>query len=711
MARDDMGLEEAAPAVSSPRPPDSDFLPLETAAPRAAAPPPPRPAAVQVAAPPPPPPRPALVQAAAPPRPAPLQAVPPPPPAPVAVERKPDERTIPTSACLPEDADPGIMADFIAEGRDYIEQAEGSLLALEVNPDDQDAIDTVFRAFHTVKGTSGFLALPHVTELAHRAESLLSRVRNKELRYGGISADLSLRSIDMLKAMLQGLQDALGGEPLGLPPGYEDLLVSLGEAESADPSELESERSSVPQMRVGDILVATNKLSREDADSIAASQGDEPIGVALLRSEAVSVSDVANALRIQQAGKGGAASADSSVRVRTDRLDQLIDMVGELVIAQSMIAQDDTLVTGTHVDLIRKVTHTGKIVRELQDLTMSMRMVPLKATFQKMARLVRDLGQRMGKTIQFTSEGEDTEIDRHMVNGIGDPLVHMVRNSIDHGLESPEERVQRGKSPEGSVCLSAFHSGGNVIIELRDDGRGLDREKILKRAISRGLIDPDKAYSDADAYNLIFAPGFSTAEKVTDLSGRGVGMDVVRRNVESLRGRVEISSEPGRGCIFRLSLPLTLAITDGMLVQVGAERYIVPTCTIQMSFRPEPAALSSVCGKGEMVMLRGSLMPLVRLHRLFDIGGALEEPCKGLLVIVGEGNRRCALLVDELLGQQQVVAKSLGEALGKVPGISGCAILGDGRVGIILDVNAIVDIARNRPGRHDEVSSSTDSAA
>jgi two-component system, chemotaxis family, sensor kinase CheA len=396
------------------------------------------------------------------------------------------------------------------------------------------------------------------------------------------------------------------------------------------------------------------------------------------------------------------AGSESSLRVRTDRLDRLIDMVGELVIAQSMVTQDGTIhQTGNH-ELLKKVTHAGKIVRELQDLTMSMRMVPLKTAFQKMARLARDLAHKNNRIVNFIAEGEDTEIDRNMVDVISDPLVHMVRNAIDHGLEPPEVRTAAGKSAEGRLRLSAYHSGGDVVVELEDDGKGLNRSKIVEKAIAKGLIEAERSMSDSEVFDLIFAPGFSTADKITDISGRGVGMDVVKRSVEALRGRIEIASESGQGTTFTIRLPLTLAITDGMLVKVGSERYIIPTVNIKLSFRPDGDSLSKVAGRGEMVMLRGDLMPLFRLHRLFRITGAVEEPTRGLLVMVGDGNRRCVLLVDELLGQQQVVAKTLGDGLGKIQGVSGGAILGDGRVGLILDPSEIVALARQGGGSEDQ---------
>jgi two-component system, chemotaxis family, sensor kinase CheA len=588
---------------------------------------------------------------------------------------------------LPADCDADLLREYATESREYIESAEAALLSLEVDPNDLEAVNTVFRAFHTIKGTSSFLGIKLAAELAHHAESLLVKMRDREIQCTGKYADLALRSVDLLKAVIEQVPPALSGQPMSRPEGLDDLVRLLRNPEKVAESET--------HLRVGDLLVAAEKVEREQVNEVAAEKGNQPIGVALVKSKAASLTDVAQALRTQQQLSSVDRSAESSVRVRTQRLDRLIDMVGELVIAQSMVVQDPDVQTGGHHDLSRKINHAAKIVRELQDLSMSMRMVPFRATFQKVARLVRDLAYKSGKQVEFVPEGEETEIDRNMVDAITDPLVHMVRNAVDHGIEQPDVRTKLGKSPMGVIRLAAYHSGGNVVIELQDDGKGLDREKIIKKAIASGLIESDKQISDSDLYNLIFAAGFSTANQVTDVSGRGVGMDVVRRNIEALRGRITINSVPGEGCTFFLHLPLTLAITDGMLVKVGRECYIIPTINIHLSFRPDQQALSSIAGKADLVMLRGDLMPLFRLYRLFDIPDAIEDPNKGLLVVVGDGDRRCALLVDELLGQQQVVAKSLGRGLGKVQGVSGGAILGDGRVGLILDTPELVALARN----------------
>ncbi len=603
---------------------------------------------------------------------------------------------------LPPDGDPYLLGEFVTESREYIAGAEAALLALETNPDDAEAINTVFRAFHTIKGTAGFMGLAGVATFAHRAETFLSRMRDGEIRCTGGYADLALRAVDLLKELIDAVQEALDGDQPPWPAGYDDLLPVLADPEGAgidgDPA-----KAAAATLRVGDILVGEGKVDRQQVEAAAAMKGSDPIGVALVRSNTASALDVARALRMQRRLAPGEQALDGGVRVRTDRLDRLIDLAGELVIAHSMVALDETVLADPNTPLARKIARTSKILRELQDLTLAMRMVPVKATFQKMRRLVRDLAQRTGKRVHLVTEGEETEVDRNMVDALNDPLVHLIRNAIDHGIEPPDVRERQGKPPTGTLHLVAFHTGDSIVVELHDDGRGLDRERIISKAAAKGLLDPARpadALSDREVFELIFSPGVSTAERITDLSGRGVGMDVVKRHVEALRGRIDISSAPGRGTTFTLRLPLTLAVTDGMIVKVGPERYIVPTGALITSFRPDAGALATVAGRGELVRLRSDLLPVVRLHRLFDIRGAVEDPARGLLLVTedaglaGGRGHRYALLVDELVGQQQVVAKPLGTYLHYVEGISGAAILGDGRVGLILEPAELAALAR-----------------
>jgi len=577
---------------------------------------------------------------------------------------------------LPSDFDSDIINEFIAESKEYLEDAESALLQLEKNPNDAEAINVVFRAFHTIKGTSGFLQLDLCSNFAHVAESFFSRIRDEEVVCTGKNADLSLRSIDMVKSLVRLVEIALDGKPLYKPDGYDELIKEL--------SSSESETAALPEEK---IQLTVEKEPEYPAEPTFQ---DKPQSQTVVEDHDIAESSQSALSDLTNISFG----KDAFVRVRTDRLDGLIEMVGELVIAQSMISQDEIVVNETAADFTGKVVHAGKIVRDLQDLSLLMRMIPLSGTFQKMARLVRDLSHKTGKMVKLSIQGEDTEIDRKMVELIKDPIIHMIRNAMDHGFESVEERIQNGKSKVGNLRISAFHSGGNVILKIIDDGRGLDREKIIKKAIEKGIIENDINLDDNEIFNLIFAPGFSTADKVTNVSGRGVGLDVVKKNIEELHGRIDLTTVPGKGCTFTLSFPLTIAIIDGMLVKIGDERFIVPIIDIQMSLQPSRDALFSIAQRGEMIMFQNRMIPIFRLHQLFNIKNAIEDPTHGLLVIIGDGERRCALLVDQLLGQQQVVTKSLGEELSNIKGISGGAILGDGRVGLILDTSEISALAR-----------------
>jgi len=601
---------------------------------------------------------------------------------------------------MPANPDPDLMAEFITESTELIQNAEEALLSLEHDPEDMEAVGRVFRAFHTVKGTSGFLELTLIAELGHHAETLLSRVRDGEIRYSGGYADLSLQALDTIKQLVVAVTAALGGARLEKPDGYDALLEVLKNPEAAGVSEEQAAAACTP--RLGDLLVAQGKVERDRVEEALSAHPDHKAGVAIVKAQAASVADVGQALRAQkQICGGGQPVVDSSVRVSTQRLDRLVDMVGELVIAHSMVAQDGLVVNSENHNLTKKVAHASKIVRELQDISMSMRMVPLKASFSKMARLARDVSRKLGKNVNFTTDGEDTEIDRNLVDIVNDPLVHMVRNAVDHGIESPAERRAAGKPEQGTVKLSAYHSAGAVVVEISDDGKGLDRDVLIAKARERGLIAEGVELSEREVYNLIMEPGFSTAQVVTDVSGRGVGMDVVKKNIERLRGTVEIRSEKGAGSVFKMSLPLTLAIIDGMVIRVGPETYVLPTISIIRSVKPAEADVSTVFQQGEMLRLQGDLIPLYRMSRIYGIQGARERVTDAIVVVVEDEDRKAGLVIDELVGRQQVVIKSLGETMKNLPGISGGAIMPDGRVGLILDVGGLLRFAT--PDRREEI--------
>lgn len=590
---------------------------------------------------------------------------------------------------LSADFETALIPDFISECQELVEAAEESLLDLEEVPDDDELINNVFRSFHTIKGTSAFMGLSPVADFAHSVETLLDMVRDGHLRYDSACADITLNSIDIIKSYLKRLESLQAGGLLSTPEGYGKIMSVL--LQICDYGKAPAEVWEQP-------VAAGQAVPGSSSDS--ADIGPEPVPDEGLPVEqdpspdsgdngipSPTSSDVGpDKPSVPGSSNGKKSESDATVRVNVDRLDRLIDMVGELVIAHSGVAQDPHIMK--EADLHRKVSHSSKILRELQDTSLTLRMVPLKATFNKMNRLVRDLAKKAGKAVRFSTTGEDTEIDRNMVDIINEPLVHLLRNALDHGIEDSESRARSGKSATALVSLKAYQAGGKVVIDIEDDGRGMNREKILEKAISKGLVEPGKQLSDSEIFKMIFLPGFSTAEKVTDLSGRGVGMDVVRRSIDKLQGKVEVSSTPGKGTCVTLELPFTLAITDGMLVSIGEQRFVIPTISIEMTYRPHEEDLYTMLGDTEQVSLRGESIPLIRLHQMFAIPGAEEDPLKATLLIINSNKKKYALLVDEVLGQHQLVGKSITMPV-KMKNISGGAILGDGRVGLILDTVAL----------------------
>jgi two-component system chemotaxis sensor kinase CheA len=549
--------------------------------------------------------------------------------------------------------DPAIVEDFVVECREFLTLAEQSLLKLEKNPFDVENIDAAMRAFHTIKGSSAFLEMGAINRLAHTVESVLAGVRDGALAFDKHCGTLLLKSVDILSDIIQIL---VAKGSVEIPSTYDGLMKELaGMVQKA------FDLNGPPAGPGAD----------EEKQPDAGAEGQSR------RKEAVD---------------------EAFTRVKTRRLDRLIDMVGELVIAHSMVNQDPLVNYSENHELSKKVGQAGKIIRELHDLSMSMRMIPLKSAFRRLNRLVRDLSVKNGKQVRLEIEGEETEIDRNMVDVINEPLVHMLRNAIDHGLEPAGERIALGKPAEGRIKVKACYEGSNVVIEMADDGRGLDRDKIWHKAAGRGLVSKNGGATDEEIADLIFTPGLSTSDSITDVSGRGIGMDVVKRCVESLKGAIEIRSKTGKGCTVIIRIPLTLAVTEGMLIRVGTERYVIPTMSIHISLRPTQDMVFTVAGKRQMVLFQDRMIPVIRLNRIFGIDGGIEDITRSSLMIVGKGIQRYAVMVDEILGKQQVVEKGLGGTLAQVAGIAGGAILGDGQVGLILDVNGLIDLAASDNG-------------
>ncbi len=577
-----------------------------------------------------------------------------------------EESSNPAPQCLSLVQDPELVSDFIVESREHLNAIEQHMLRLEQNATDMDAIHAVFRGFHTIKGLAGFLEFPDIQEVAHEIETLLDLARNSKLTITPAIVDVVLEGADFLKQALTGVEEALASKAARVISKWSTLVSEIRAAAAGEPKASEAPRA-VPEPA----LQQFEQLSPESPPPSAAATNDSASSAPSPES------------------KPTKAREAFSIRVDTEKLDHLMDMVGEMVIAQSLVRHNHTLIGTTDSRLQRDLSQLARITNDVQRTTMSLRMLPIGQAFQRVVRLIRDLSRRAGKQVELETSGEDTEVDKTIAEELADPLMHMIRNSIDHGIELPDDRTALGKNPTATIRLAAYHQGGQIVVELSDDGRGLDREKILKKAKQNGLIADDAQLSENEIFQLIFEPGFSTADKITDISGRGVGMDVVRGRIQKLRGRIEIQSKPNCGTTFFLKLPLTLAIIEGLVVLVGSHRYIVPIFAVREMFRPTPEMLSTVGGRNEMVTVRGRLLPIVRLHRRFRVEPRSENLCEGLLVVVESPERQFCLLVDDLDGKQEVVIKSLGDELKNVQGVAGGAILGDGRVGLILDMEGV----------------------
>ncbi|MFK7741888.1 MAG: chemotaxis protein CheA [Planctomycetota bacterium] len=584
------------------------------------------------------------------------------------------------------------LPDFVSEARSHLSDSEVAMVELSTDPGNVENLNLTFRAFHTIKGVAGFLNLSAIVELAHAAETLLDGGRSLRFEFESEDIDLVLAAVDLIGQML----NAFEGSPAPKVQQWRQLMESLQEraarevdaasdaAASQEPANDEPAKEAAEEAPAGVGAEAQKGTPSTDGSVLQPAAPPPPT------SKPTPPKATAPAGKKQTT----AAKVERTIKVSTTRLDLLVDMVGELVIAQSMVLQDPAVRQAGDQNLARNISQVGKITRDLQEAAMSLRMVTVKATFQKMARLVRDVASKSGKKVALSISGEDTELDRNVVEQISDPLVHMIRNAVDHGIEAPPDRLKVDKEEQGSLSLLAYHQGGSIVIEIRDDGRGIDRDKVFEKALQKGLIAPDTnpaSLSDGEVYGMIFLPGFSTAEQVTDLSGRGVGMDVVRRNIEALRGKIEIESTLGAGTTFRLRLPLTLAIIDGMVVSVGESRYVIPTLSIEQSFRPASGDVHYVVDRGECIHVRGAVLPLYRLKQIFDQSEGLDELEDGILIVVEVDGQRSCLFVDEIVGQQQVVIKSLGMSRERCVGLSGGAIMTDGRVALIVDVATLVD--------------------
>jgi len=647
---------------------------------------------------------------------------------------------------------------FFDEADELLADMEQHLLGLDPQEPDSEQLNAIFRAAHSIKGGAGTFGFTVLQETTHILENILDGARRGEMQLSTDIINLFLETKDIMQEQLDAYKTAqepnaesfnyicealrqLALEAKGIAPQAAAPVVALADvAAPAAPAssglrlQLINLKEKEPDLLLEELgnlgtltdvvkgassLEATiDGVGKDDIVAVLCFVIDEaqiqfpqdaapaavtaaPVAEAEAEApvqQTATVTDITPAVKREskRAAAPAKSSESSSIRVAVEKVDQLINLVGELVITQSMLAQrSGALDPVAHGDLLNSMGQLERNARDLQESVMSIRMMPMEYVFSRFPRLVRDLASKLGKEVELTLLGSSTELDKSLIERIIDPLTHLVRNSLDHGIETPEKRLAASKTAVGNLTLSAEHQGGNICIEVIDDGAGLNRERILAKALSSGLPVSD-SMSDEEVGMLIFAPGFSTAEQVTDVSGRGVGMDVVKRNIQEMGGHVEISSKQGKGTTIRILLPLTLAILDGMSVRVADEVFILPLNAVMESLQPTAEELKPLAGGERVLEVRGEYLPLVELWNVFDVQNAKTDATQGIVVILQSAGRRYALLVDQLIGQHQVVVKNLESNYRKVPGISAATILGDGSVALIVDVSALQSLNREK---------------
>jgi len=578
-----------------------------------------------------------------------------------------------------------LLESFVVETNEIFEKLGPDLLALEKNPENSELHNKIFRAVHTVKGTSGFLGFDQLTELAHVFEDVLNKIRRKELTVTTKRMDVMFSAFDALKDLLVRIETR-DTEPANLENIIGQLQQIANEAENHD-KPLESAPASNEQAKEAAAHAQQNVESKENVKS--KEQQDGSLGK--ISAEPQSQSLQAQPVRV----------SDSTIRVDVNRLDELMNLVGELVLGRNRLSQLNSKLNEVYEsnplvkDLAETSSQVDLITTELQMAVMKTRMVQIAKVFNKLPRLVRDLSRELNKEIELEMFGEETELDKSIIEEINDPLVHILRNAGDHGIETAEERIKKEKNPKGRIVVKANNEGNHIAVSISDDGRGVDPEKIKTKAVEKGLITLDQAFemSKREVLNLLFAPGFSTAEKVSNVSGRGVGMDVVKTNITRLKGIVDIESEVGAGTTITIKLPLTLAIIQGLLVQSDGETFGVPLNSVLEVVRVRKEEIYTINGY-EVIRLRDTVLPLGRLGQIFSANQQAKKTEWQYIVVVGLAEERLGIMVDSLLGQREVVIKSLGDYLGTIQGIAGSTILGDGKVIMIIDVGQFMQMAK-----------------
>lgn len=618
-----------------------------------------------------------------------------------------------------------ILNDFLTETNEMIEVLDQRFVTLETDPTNKDLLNEIFRAMHSMKGSAGFLGFTHLVDVAHRAENVLNKLRQGEMAVTPSVITVILEAVDTVKVLIaaikmdgsdgdvpvgaiaQKLDDILAGKGVtGAAPAREapTAHATAGHAEPAHPDPgAAAKAASAGVPTIGEILVNEGLASKEQVfDALTAQQHQPdpkmPIGEILLQAKAITERALDSALQKQEK-TSKPAEEDQTIRVETKRLDSVMNLVGELVLGRNRLIKIGTQLEQTHEgdSYVRTLGETlaqlNLVTTDLQLAVMKTRMLPIKKVFAKLPRMVRDLSQKLGKQVRLEVQGEETELDKSVADEIGDPLVHLVRNAVDHGIEMPADRQAKGKPPEGILRIAASQEGNSIVIRIQDDGGGIPLAKVKAKALAKGLVSEAElaAMEPREAVNLIFLPGFSTAEKVTDVSGRGVGMDVVRTNIRKINGTVEVESEEGKGSQIIIKLPLTIAIIQALMVEVEKTIFAIPLSTVIEAVRITKRDIQTI-NRREVLHLRDRVLPLIRLTREFDIPENPERD-RFYVVVAALGDRRVGVVVDELRSQEEVVIKSIWDYLETVKGVSGATITGEGKVVLILDISELVSNA------------------
>lgn len=572
-----------------------------------------------------------------------------------------------------DDFEKELKLGFLDEAAQAVDDVEQCFLALETNSSDTENLNKIFRLAHNLKGSSKAVGFEEFGAFTHQFESFILKIKNGELKATARSVSLLLRANDHVSKMIAGLKVDLDAK-FDSQELLHELVTFTEVGDDAAPSAPAPQEEVAPEPEI----VFENFPQAFTAPPTPVAMAPQPPSPPPVTPTAAAAP--AGPKAAPRHGSGPVS--EESIRVALSKVETLINFVGEMVILQSVMREQ---ATSTESLLLKKTVHQlGKVGKEIQDITLGLRMVPVKPTFQKMQRIVRDTAQALNKEVGIALVGEDTELDKTVLEKINDPLVHLIRNSVDHGIESTEARVARGKNAKGQVELIATHQAGKLVLEVKDDGGGLDTEKLKKKAIEKGILKPEATLTEKEAFNLIFAPGFSTKEQVTDVSGRGVGMDVVRTNILELGGEIQIESELGKGTCFKITLPLSLAIIDAMVLTCSNEKFVMPLNHVFETLQPSQNMVQRNSGLGDILLLRGENLPLFRLGDFFGLKSAKHHG-EMIAMVVRTGPRPFAILVDDILGQYQVVIKQLGPELAGMKGVSGSTILGDGKPSLILE--------------------------